>query len=117
MRIFVSITFAAVAVGSWDPPDSQMRDALPADLRGQLAKRGVAAEILATLIRKDGSVVTDIDDRTTALDYGHMKQIPELILIAAGATKANAIRAAIRAGLGTTLVTDRSLARALLRLP
>ncbi|GAB3276501.1 sugar-binding domain-containing protein [Sinomonas notoginsengisoli] len=117
MRLFESITIAAVAVGSWDPPESQMRDALPADLRGQLAKRGVAAEILATLIRKDGSVVTDIDDRTTALGYEGMKRIPELILIAAGATKANAIRAAIRAGLGTTLVTDRSLARALLRLP
>jgi DNA-binding transcriptional regulator LsrR (DeoR family) len=114
MRRFESITLAAVAVGSWDPPDSQMRDALNEDTRDALAKRGVAAEILATLIRHDGSIVTDIDDRTTALGYEGMKRIPELILVAGGANKAQAVRSAINAGLGTTLVTDRSLARSLL---
>lgn len=114
MRRFESITLAAVAVGSWDPPDSQMRDALNEDTRDALAKRGVAAEILATLIRQDGSIVTDIDDRTTALGYEGMKRIPELILVAGGANKAQAVRSAINAGLGTTLVTDRSLARSLL---
>ncbi|MDQ4501281.1 sugar-binding domain-containing protein [Sinomonas sp. ASV322] len=117
MRLFKSITIGAVAVGSWDPPESQMREALDPAVREMLMRRGVAAEILATLIRKDGSVVTDIDDRTTALDYEGLRQIPELILVAAGANKANAIRSAIHAGLGTTLVTDRSLARALTRLP
>lgn len=116
-RLFEKITVAAVAVGSWDPPESQMRDALSKDVREALTKKGVAGEILATLIRKDGAIVPDLDDRTNALGYEGMKKIPELILVAAGATKANAIRAAIRAGLGTTLVADRSLARALMRLP
>lgn len=116
-RLFEKITVAAVAVGSWDPPESQMRDALSPEVRDALTKRGVAAEILATLIRKDGGIVTDLDERTNALDYEGMKKIPELILVAAGANKANAIRAALHAGLGTTLVTDRSLARALIRLP
>lgn len=114
-RLFEKITIAAVAVGSWDPPESQMRDALSPEIRQALTKRGVAAEILATLIRKDGAIVTDLDDRTTALDYDGLKRVPELILVAAGTNKAAAIRSSIRAGLGTTLVTDRSLARSLLR--
>ncbi|MHA7179391.1 sugar-binding transcriptional regulator [Arthrobacter sp. MDB2-24] len=114
-RLFEKITIAAVAVGSWDPPESQMRDALSPEVRQALTKRGVAAEILATLIRKDGAIVTDLDDRTTALDYDGLKRVPELILVAAGSNKAAAIRSSIRAGLGTTLVTDRSLARSLLR--
>lgn len=114
MRRFESITVAAVAVGSWDPPESQMRDSLEPAVRDALTKEGVVAEILATLIRRDGSIVTDIDDRTTALDYAGMKRIPELMLVAAGDRKAGAVRAAINAGLGTILVTDRSLARGLL---
>ena len=114
MRRFESITVAAVAVGSWDPPESQMRDSLEPAARQALTERGVVAEILATLIRRDGSVVTDIDDRTTALDYEGMKRIPELVLVAGGERKAGAVRAALNAGLGTTLVTDRSLARELL---
>lgn len=114
-RLFSKISIAAVAVGSWDPPESQMREALSEPVRNSLQSKGVAAEILATLLRSDGSVVTDIDDRTTALDYAGLKKVPELILVAAGKRKARAILAAHRAGLGTTLVTDRSLARALLR--
>lgn len=117
MRRFSSITVAAVAVGSWDPPDSQMRDTLPEDVRRQLAGRGVVAEILATPLRRDGSLVLDIADRTTALDYDGLRHIPELILVAGGVTKAAAVRTAFRAELGTTLVTDRSLARELLHMP
>ena len=117
MRLFGSITVAAVAVGSWDPPESQMREGLKLEDRRALSEKGVVAEILATLLRSDGSVVTDLDDRTTALTYEGMRRIPTLILVAAGANKAQAIRAAINADLGDMLVTDRSLARALLHLP
>jgi DNA-binding transcriptional regulator LsrR (DeoR family) len=117
MRLFGSITVAAVAVGSWDPPESQMLEGLKTDDRKALTKKGVVAEILATLLRKDGSVVTDLDDRTTALTYDGMRRIPNLMLVAAGAGKAQAIQAAVNAQLGTMLVTDRSLARALLHLP
>ena len=117
MRLFEKITIAAVSVGSWDPPESQMRDSLDEPTRTTLREQGVVGEILATLFRQDGSIVTLLDDRTTALGYERMKQIPEFILVAAGRKKAGAVHAALRAGLGTSLVTDRSLARELLRAP
>ncbi|MFT4233817.1 MAG: sugar-binding domain-containing protein [Microbacterium sp.] len=116
IRMFAKITLAAVAVGSWDPPESQMRDTLDPETRDALIDKGVVAEVLATLFRDDGTIVTDIDDRTLALDYERMKALPELILVAAGANKSRAIRALFRAGVGTSLVTDSSLARGLLRL-
>jgi DNA-binding transcriptional regulator LsrR (DeoR family) len=46
-----------------------------------------------------------------------LRHILDLILIAGGAHEARAVRAAIRAGLGTTLVTDQTLANEVLRLP
>jgi DNA-binding transcriptional regulator LsrR (DeoR family) len=51
-----------------------------------------------------------------AVTMAQLRRIDELLLVAGGAHKARAVRAAIRAGLGTTLVADDSLARALLEL-
>lgn len=113
-RQFDSITIAAVAVGSWEPADSQLREGLEQQERERLTKKGVSAEIVATLLRKDGSIITDLDDRALAFDFEHLKKVPQLILVAGGVKKAQAIRACLNASLGTVLVTDRSLARALL---
>ncbi|MCU1636766.1 MAG: hypothetical protein JWQ68_2005 [Cryobacterium sp.] len=113
MKLFDSITVAAVAVGSWAPPDSQMMASLPVHERDELAAKGVAAELLSTLILHDGTVLPDLQDRSMATGIQVLRRIPELILIAGGETKAEAVRAVINAGLGTTLVTDNSMAELL----
>ncbi|RLP75570.1 transcriptional regulator [Mycetocola tolaasinivorans] len=113
---FSEITVAAAAVGSWQPADSQMRDALaPAD-RDRLTQMGVVTEVLASPLTREGILVPDLEKRAIALDYAGLVRIPHLILVAAGAHKADAVHAAKLGGLGDTLVTDRSLARALLKL-
>lgn len=101
---------AAVAVGSWTLPDSQLMETVPQQDRKTLLKKGVSAEVLATLIRDDGTIVTDLDSRTIAL-------INEPILVAGGPSKARAIKAVLAAGLGTTLVTDSTVANELLGRP
>ena len=113
MKLFDSITVAAVAVGSWDPPDSQMMASLPVEEREALVGKGVAAEVLATLIKHDGTVLPDLQDRAMATGIDVLRGIPELVLIAGGESKAEAVHAVINAGLGTTLVTDNSLAELL----
>lgn len=113
MKLFDSITVAAVAVGSWDPPDSQMMASLPLHEREALVGKGVAAEVLATLIKHDGTVLSDLQDRSMATGIEVLRGIPELMLIAGGENKAEAVRAVISAGLGTTLVTDNALAELL----
>jgi DNA-binding transcriptional regulator LsrR (DeoR family) len=113
MKLFDSITIAAVAVGSWDPPDSQMMASLPLHERDALTGKGVAAEVLSTLILHDGTVLPDLQNRSMATGIEVLRQIPELILIAGGESKAEAVHAVINAGLGTTLVTDNSMAELL----
>lgn len=114
--LFSSITVAAVAVGSWSPPDSQMIGAVPDGDRRSLLEKGVCAEVLATLIRDDGSVVADLNSRIIALGLDQLRNIKELILVAGGSSKTKAIKAVMAAGLGTTLVTDSVTARELLGL-
>ena len=113
-RLFGSISVAAVAVGSWDPPASQMMQSLSPVDRQQLSEAGVVAEVLGTFMRADGSLVTMLDDRTLALGYPDLLRIPNLILAVGGAEKADALLAVFRAGIGKTLVTDDTLARRLL---
>jgi DNA-binding transcriptional regulator LsrR (DeoR family) len=115
--LFDSITVAAVAIGSWSPPDSQMLETIPEQDRKSLLKNGVSAEVLSTLIRDDGSIVTDLDSRTIALSLEQMRNINELILVAGGPSKTKAIKAVMAAGLGTTLVTDSVVASELLGVP
>lgn len=115
--LFDSITVAAVAVGSWTPPDSQLMETVPQQDRQALLKKGVSAEVLATLLRDDGTIVTDLDSRTIALNIDQLRNINELILVAGGPSKARAIKAVLSAGLGTTLVTDSAAANELLGRP
>ena len=113
-RLFDKITVGAVSVGSWTPPDSQLLDGLSAADHEMLDDRGVVGEICSTLFRADGSTVDDLEGRSIAPRVAQLRKIPELILVAGGPQKALAVRAAVRAGLGTTLVTDSTLAKAVL---
>jgi DNA-binding transcriptional regulator LsrR (DeoR family) len=113
-RLFDEITVGVVAVGSWTPPDSQLLDGLSAEDHKLLDDRGVVGEICSTLFRADGSTVEDLEARSIAPRLSQLRKIRELILVAGGEQKATAVRAAVRSGLGTTLVTDSSLAKAVL---
>ena len=114
MARFDSVTVAAVAVGSWTPPESQLRKTLDDDDLEHFKKEGVVGEVLATLLRADGSILRDLDSHATAMDYPHMQKIPKLMLVAGGETKSVVVRAALRARIGNMLVTDQNLARRLL---
>lgn len=117
IELFDSVTVAAVAVGSWTPRESQLYQTLDEDDRQRLTNDGVVGEVLATLLRADGSAVTDLDDRTTAMSYARMQTIPKLMLVAGGEEKATVVRAALHAGIGNMLVTDQNLATSLLDNP
>jgi DNA-binding transcriptional regulator LsrR (DeoR family) len=82
--------------------------------RSLASQPGVAAAMkLFDSILHDGTVLPDLQDRSMATGIQVLRRIPELILIAGGETKAEAVRAVINAGLGTTLVTDNSMAELL----
>ena len=109
------VTIAVVAVGSWEPPDSQLYNYLaPAD-RDRLYEAGVRAEVCASFISREGSEVpTDLRDRIIAITGDKLRKIPEIVVVAGGAIKAGAIGSVLRGGFATTLVTDVAVARHLL---
>lgn len=118
IAMFADVTTALVSVGSWNPPDSQLYEFLPASEREDLVARGVIAEVSATLLSADGTAIADdFADRTIAVTSTQLRAIPRVLAVAAGARKAGAVAAVARAGLITGLVTDHTLAAAALAGP
>ena len=76
---------------------------------------GVRADLCSTLIDDAGQVVPVRWTRSaSALIPKQLRRIPEVVGIAGGLEKANAILAVLRGNWITTLVTDAGVARRLL---
>jgi DNA-binding transcriptional regulator LsrR (DeoR family) len=115
IRLFDGITKAVVAIGSWEPPDSQLRDGVDEFEREQLRSLGVCAEVCSTLVADDGHVVeADLTVRSIAISGEQLRRIPEVIAVAGGRAKTAAIRAVLAGGFVTSLVTDATVATELL---
>ena len=116
MAQYSRVALAMVPIGSWDPPDSELFDSpmVDARTRSTLLQRGVVADVGALLITRDGSVVHDLDSRALAITETELRAVPEVLGVAGGRNKTEAVRAALNAGIVTSLVTDSALARRLL---
>jgi DNA-binding transcriptional regulator LsrR (DeoR family) len=111
LRRFADITVAIVAVGSWSPPNSQLRASLSPSEQNRLLRVGVRAEICSTLIDADGlQVASEFSEKSISITAAQLKKVPEIIGVAGGVEKAAAIRAAVKGGFLTSLVTDRAAA-------
>lgn len=116
MSQFSRVTIALVAIGSWSPPDSQFFDnpAITPEDHAVLLENGVQADIGSILIDGAGRPVDQIQDRCIAITAQELRAVPEVIGVAGGALKYNAVRAALESGLIDSLVTDLALANRLL---
>lgn len=111
-----AVTTAVMSVGSWNPPSSQLRDAVDPALRTELLERGVVAEIGVTLVDASGAeVAPDFAERCIAVTADRLRAIPRVVGVAASAEKAMATIALARAGLVTEVVVDGALADEVLR--
>jgi DNA-binding transcriptional regulator LsrR (DeoR family) len=113
--LFPSITTALLSVGAWNPPDTQVRDVLlPADLENAISN-GCVADIAGNLIKEDGTpAYPGLQERSINISYEQLRNVPRVVAVAGGAAKAEAIRAVVRGGLITELVTNHALALAIL---
>ena len=112
---FDSITKAILPVGSWNPPHSQLYDALTAEERAELRTKGACAEIGATLVDSMGKqIAPEFSERCIAISGEQLKRIDEVIVVGGGLAKAAAIRAVLLGGFANAVVTERGAARALL---
>jgi DNA-binding transcriptional regulator LsrR (DeoR family) len=114
INLFPSMTTALLSVGAWNPPDTQVRDVLLPDDLAKAIANGCVADIAGILIKKDGTpAYPALHERSINISYEQLRNVPRVIAVAGGAAKAEAIRAVVRGGLITELVTDHALALAL----
>lgn len=112
---FASVTKAVVGVGGWVPPYSTVYDAVPPAERAALIAAGVRADVSGVLLDGEGRALhAPLTDRIIGIRAAQLRNIPEIIAIAYGPTKAPATRAAILGGYVTSLVTHTAFARSLL---
>jgi DNA-binding transcriptional regulator LsrR (DeoR family) len=114
-EFFDKLTIAAVSIGSWEPGISAVHDMLGKEEREHYDSLGVAAEMSAHLFDADGRRVgRDLGERCITVEAERLRRVPEVVAIAGGRRKADAIAAVLRSGLVTSLVTDTVAADRLL---
>jgi DNA-binding transcriptional regulator LsrR (DeoR family) len=112
---FPDITKAVVGLGAWAAGLSTVADAVTDAERSAMWELGVRAELCGVQLDDAGNAITTaLTDRLVGVDAAALKAIPDVIAIAYGTPKAEAVRAGLRGGWATSLVTHASLARELL---
>ncbi|WP_285761683.1 sugar-binding transcriptional regulator [Nocardiopsis ansamitocini] len=111
---FALLTKAVVAIGGWDEQSSTVYQSLGPRLREEYRALGVRAEISGRLFDAEGaSVRTDLEDRLIGVSADQLRAVPEVIAVAGGPGKAEAVAVMLRSGLVSTMVTDAATARTL----
>jgi DNA-binding transcriptional regulator LsrR (DeoR family) len=115
MQRFSDLTKAIVSIGAWLPGHSTLADAVTAAEYEADRRRGACAEVCGIQLDRDGQTVTTaLSGRIIGIDAAQLRAVPEIIAVAYGREKAEAVWAAVRAGFATSLVTHASLAHRLL---
>ncbi|MFL5862574.1 MAG: sugar-binding transcriptional regulator [Solirubrobacteraceae bacterium] len=118
MGRFSDVTKAVLSIGAWHPGDSTVVDAITAAEFDADKRLGVCAELCGIQLDERGEpVTTTLSDRIIGIPAEQLRKVDEIIAVAYGTSKAAAVRAAVRGGFVTDLITHTSLAERLLELP
>jgi DNA-binding transcriptional regulator LsrR (DeoR family) len=113
---YPDVTKAVIGVGAWQHGLSTVVGALSEQERREIYDLGVRGELSGVQIDGEGNpVTTPLTDRLIGIDAEQLHAVPDVIAVAYGTAKADAVRAGIRGGFITSLVTHSGLADALLR--
>jgi DNA-binding transcriptional regulator LsrR (DeoR family) len=112
---YPDVTKAVIGVGAWQPGLSTVVGALTEQERRQIYDLGVRGELSGVQIDGEGnSVSTPLTDRLIGIDAEQLRAVPDVIAVAYGTAKVDAVSAGIRGGFITSLVTHTAMARGLL---
>ena len=115
MQRFSDLTKAIVSIGAWLPGHSTLADAVTPEEYATDFEHGACAEVCGIQLDDEGRALpTAISERIIGIAAQQLGAVPEIIAVAYGIAKADAVRAAVRARLTTTLITHASLAHRLL---
>lgn len=112
---FPDVTKAVVGVGAWRAGQSTVADALTEHERREMHDLGVRSELSGIQLDAGGRpLTTSLTERLIAIDAKQLRDVPEVIGIVYGTSKADAVLAALRGSFITSLVTHTTMASALL---
>ncbi len=115
---FGTVTKAVVGLGAWKAGLSTVADFLSDAERREMYEQGVRAELCGIQLDAQGEVIaTALSERLIGVDAEQLRAVPEVIAIAYGTEKAAAVRAGLRGGLVSSLVTHSAMATELLAQP
>lgn len=107
-----------VGIGGMDDSATIVKSSIlsPSDFR-LLAMKGAVGDVICHFIDKDGNLVdTEVDSRLVSVPLSSLKDLENVIGVAAGKHKVPAIHAALTGGYIDILVTDEETAALLCRL-
>ena len=117
LRMASLSSFTLVGIGAMDDSATIIKSGMlsQADLL-QLRTSRAVGDVLCHFLGADGQLIpTPIEDRLIATPLDGLKAIPNVVGLAAGAQKVEAIRAVLRGGYLDVLITDEATADLLLR--
>lgn len=115
---FSHIDVLVSGIGAWSPPNSTLFSTLPATWQEQAQDAGTCADLCTVLIDRDGkAVATPLAANVLGVSAEQIRAIPIVIGVAGGLEKTDAIRAVLRGGWLTTLITDAAVANRLMEDP
>ena len=118
MERFGDLTKAIVTIGAWMPGQSTVADAVGPEAYEHDRRLGARAELCGIQLDTAGRALrTRLSERIIGIDAEQLRATPEIIAIAYGTSKVDAVRAAVQGGFVTSLITHPSLAHALLDSP
>jgi DNA-binding transcriptional regulator LsrR (DeoR family) len=113
---FPDVTKAVIGVGAWQRGLSTVVDALTEQERREIYDLGVRGELSGVQIDGEGnSVTTPLTDRVIGIEAPQMRAVPEVIAVAYGTAKVDAVHAGIRGGFIKSVVTHTAMASGLLQ--
>lgn len=112
LRELASVDKAVFSVGSLNPPKTVIGSGLVTEEElDTYLSRGAIGVFWGHFIKADGKAVPGpLDRRAIGIELEALRQIPMRMLVASGVGKYEAVRAAIKGGLVTHLVTDEPCA-------
>ena len=121
LEAYRRLTTAVIGIGAWTGRAKVAGSSLLAsgavsqeELR-ELRSRGAIGELVVHPFDAAGQFVTsELAERAVAIPLEQLRRVPRVVAIAAGASKADAIRGALAAGVVNVLVTDAPTAAAVL---
>jgi DNA-binding transcriptional regulator LsrR (DeoR family) len=113
---YPDLTKAVIGVGAWRRGMSTVVGALAEQERREMYDLGVRGELSGVQIDSMGNpVTTPLTDRLIGIDAGQLHAVPEVIAVAYGTAKVDAVHAGIRGGFITSLITHAAMANGLLQ--